>query len=177
MSEDERNQQDNLVQTLYKIGLCATRKLGYSQDDANEIVQTVVVAIWKKNIISSVKNLPAYVKKSITNLHRSRCRYNYARRGMTRLENEVIQSKDNSPQENASDEELRVRVYDILKDVLGEKGATFLKDREINELSYEQLAQKYQLPLGTVKSKLYHLREKAMSSGELRELYCGRMKY
>jgi RNA polymerase sigma-70 factor (ECF subfamily) len=72
--------------------------------------------------------------------------------------NEALVDEGKSPLENLYDEELRSRVETELK-ALAEPYRTTVILRDIEELSYEQIAEVMQTTLGTVKSRLVRGRE------------------
>ena len=71
---------------------------------------------------------------------------------------DVLVDEGKSPLQNAYDEELRTRVETELK-ALTEPYRTTVILRDIEELSYEQIAEVMQTSLGTVKSRLVRGRE------------------
>ena len=72
--------------------------------------------------------------------------------------NETLVDEGKSPLQNLYDEELRSRVETELK-ALAEPYRTTVILRDIEELSYEQIAEVMQTTLGTVKSRLVRGRE------------------
>ncbi len=79
-------------------------------------------------------------------------------RDETMSSQETLVDEGKSPLENLYDEELRVRVETELK-ALTEPYRTTVILRDIEELSYEQIAEVTQTSLGTVKSRLVRGRE------------------
>ena len=71
---------------------------------------------------------------------------------------DTLVDESKSPLQNASDEELRARVETELK-ALTEPYRTTVILRDLEELSYEQIAEVMQTSLGTVKSRLVRGRE------------------
>jgi RNA polymerase sigma-70 factor (ECF subfamily) len=65
----------------------------------------------------------------------------------------------NDPQENALRRELAAKMTEALSQ-LPEKHRTILVLREVEGLSYEELAQRLQIQKGTVMSRLFHARKK-----------------
>ena len=78
-------------------------------------------------------------------------------RSVTRHEGQLV-DEGKSPLQNVYDEELRARVETELK-ALTEPYRTTVILRDIEELSYEQIAEVMQTSLGTVKSRLVRGRE------------------
>ena len=70
---------------------------------------------------------------------------------------DILVDDTRSPLENACNEELRARVETELKSVRTVSDAVILRD--IEELSYEQIAEVMEVSLGTVKSRLVRGRE------------------
>jgi RNA polymerase sigma-70 factor (ECF subfamily) len=69
----------------------------------------------------------------------------------------------NDPQDNLLRRELRERISEAL-DTLPEKHRTILVLREVEGLSYEELAERLSINKGTVMSRLFHARKKMQAA-------------
>ena len=95
---------------------------------------------------------------SVTKCKRGRSSLHLARNSCTPGMRDKLIDEGKSPLQNVYDEELRARVETELK-ALSEPYRTTVILRDIEELSYEQIAEVMQTSLGTVKSRLVRGRE------------------
>ncbi|VBB09066.1 rna polymerase sigma factor 70 region 4 type 2 [Lucifera butyrica] len=78
-----------------------------------------------------------------------------------------------TPEEYAEKREAREKLYALLAELTAEHRAVLVM-REIEDLSYDEIAGLLQIPLGTVKSRINHAREKlrqGLARGEKNEMF------
>ena len=155
-----------------KVYALALRMCG-SPEDARDVAQEAFLSAWRglpsfrgeAEFATWLYRLPS--NAAIDHLRRTR-----RQRGEASLENEAAFTPDSgpSPQESAERGELRGAVAAGLE-LLTEDHRQILVLRELQELSYEEIAQVLELDLGTVKSRIARarkaLRKILLESGNL----------
>ena len=133
-------------------------RMTYSYDDAMELTQeTFMKAFQALPRFRFESSLKTWIYKIAFNLA-----LNYKRKWklFQKKETEVdieLKDKDCSPEEHTSDYQLSEHIQEAINKLPKDQKAMILL-REIEELSYEEIAQILNLPLGTVKSRLARAR-------------------
>ena len=139
--------RDELVSTLWFI-------LG-NADDAQDVAQDVFLRCWRtQDSLSDVQNLRAWIFRVALNAAKDLQRSAWRRRVKPLLGAEVMPMKDSTPpthhlEEQESLEQLRQALLSLRPE---EKEVLLL--RQNGELTYEQIAEQYNRPVGTIKTQM-----------------------
>jgi RNA polymerase sigma-70 factor, ECF subfamily len=133
-------------------------RMTYNYDDAMELTQdTFLKAFQALPNFRYESSLKTWIYKIAFNVA-----LNYKRkwklfRKKESVEDTMLKDKDCGPEERASDNQLSEHIQHAINELPKDQKAMILL-REIEELSYEEIAQILNLPLGTVKSRLARAR-------------------
>jgi RNA polymerase sigma-70 factor, ECF subfamily len=140
--------RDDLVSTLWFM-------LG-NREDACDIAQEAFLRCWRsQDSLPEVRNLRAWIFRVGLNAARDLRRSAWRRRVKPFLEDEtmLIDEDGRPPGQELEDEETVQRVREALHELRPEEQEVFLL-RQNGELTYEQIAEMYQRPVGTVKTQM-----------------------
>ncbi|MCX7834455.1 MAG: sigma-70 family RNA polymerase sigma factor [bacterium] len=133
---------------------------------ARDILQDTFLKVWeKRHQYKEIGQFSTWVYTIATNLVRTELRKRKIRRWIplsTRDSNELEidpQDPNAGPEELANSSDLRVKINQALKKLPVEYREVIIL-RDINDLSYEEVAQVLKIPLGTVKSRVNRGRQK-----------------
>ncbi len=165
--EGDKSAFNQLVTLHYDKVYGQALRMTKSQEDAKDVAQLTWIKVWKK--LSTFKGESAFTSwvyriTTFTALDLIRKRNNSRE---TASESEFLENAANSyaspvasPEQvrNLESQELKSRIDDALSK-LPEKLSTALRLREIEGLTYEEIAQKLQCKTGTVMSRLFNARK------------------
>lgn len=165
--EGDKTAFNQLVTLHYDKVYGQALRMTKSEEDAKDVAQLTWIKVWKK--LSSFKGDSAFTSwlyriTTFTALDLIRKRNN-SRESATETEYIEVAANSNaspvaSPEQvrNLEAKELKNRIDDALSK-LPEKLRTALQLREIEGLTYEEIAQKLQCKTGTVMSRLFNARK------------------
>ena len=154
----------------------ALRMVG-NAEDAYDVAQDAFLAAWRGlPSFRGESGFSTWLYRLVSNAAIDHLRRTKHQRGNVSLDDEELNldAPDNSPtpQEAAEEKDLKEAVAAGLRE-LSDDHRTVLVMREVQELSYEEIAESLQLDLGTVKSRISrartHLRKILLQSGNLSE--------
>ena len=154
----------------------ALRMVG-NAEDAYDVAQDAFLAAWRGlPSFRGESGFSTWLYRLVSNAAIDHLRRTKHQRGNVSLDDEELNldAPDNSPtpQEAAEEKDLKEAVAAGLRE-LSDDPRTVLVMREVQELSYEEIAESLQLDLGTVKSRISrartHLRKILLQSGNLSE--------
>lgn len=140
--------RDELVSTLWFL-------LG-NREDASDIAQEAFLRCWRtQDSLTDVRNLRAWIFRVGLNAARDLRRSAWRRRVKPILGDEamLIDEDGVAPDQELEDRESVERVRVALMDLRPEEQEVFLL-RQNGELTYEQIAEMYNRPVGTVKTQM-----------------------
>jgi RNA polymerase sigma-70 factor (ECF subfamily) len=139
--------RDDLVSTLWYV-------LG-NQEDAQDIAQEVFLRCWRtQESLPEVQNLRAWIFRVGLNAAKDLQRSAWRRRVKPLLGGEIMPSvEDVSPTRNLEESECLQQLRDALMHLRPEEKEVFLL-RQNGELTYEQIAEVSNRPVGTVKTQM-----------------------
>ena len=152
----------------------ALRMVG-NAEDAYDVAQDAFLAAWRGlPSFRGESGFSTWLYRLVSNAAIDHLRRTKHQRGNVSLDDEELNldAPDDSPtpQEAAEERDLKEAVAAGLKE-LSDDHRTVLVMREVQELSYEEIADSLQLDLGTVKSRISrartHLRKILLQSGNL----------
>ena len=152
----------------------ALRMVG-NAEDAYDVAQDAFLAAWRGlPSFRGESGFSTWLYRLVSNAAIDHLRRTKHQRGNVSLDDEELNldAPDNSPtpQEAAEEKDLKEAVAAGLRE-LSDDHRTVLVMREVQELSYEEIAESLQLDLGTVKSRISrarsHLRKILLQSGNL----------
>ena len=145
--------RDELVSTLWFL-------LG-NPDDAQDIAQEVFLRCWRaQKSLPEIRDLRAWIFRVGLNAAKDLRRSAWRRRVKPLLGEDIMQLADGTaPAQIVEDEESLRRIRQALLDLRPEEKEVFLL-RQNGELTYEQIAQMRQCPIGTVKTQMRTALEK-----------------
>ena len=144
-------------------------------EDAYDVAQDAFLAAWRGlPSFRGESGFSTWLYRLVSNAAIDHLRRTKHQRGNVSLDDEELNldAPDDSPtpQEAAEENDLKDAVAAGLKE-LSDDHRTVLVMREVQELSYEEIAESLQLDLGTVKSRISrartHLRKILLQSGNL----------
>ena len=139
--------RDELVSTLaYVLG---------NRDDAQDAAQDAFLKCWRaRETIPDVQNLRAWIFRVGLNTARDQQRSGWNKRAKPLIAEEVLlPARDVPPAERMEDEENVRRLRQALLDLRPEEREVFLL-RQNGEMTYEQIAEARETPVGTVKTQM-----------------------
>jgi RNA polymerase sigma-70 factor (ECF subfamily) len=139
--------RDELTSTLWFI-------LG-NKDDAQDIAQDAFLRCWKKqDSLPDVLNLKAWIFKVAINAAKDLRKSAWKRKTRTMPEEDVMMYKSTvSPLESLQENELVAQLRTALMDLRPEEKEVFLL-RQNAEMTYEQIAETANRPVGTIKTQM-----------------------
>ena len=142
-----------------------TRRIVVDHDDADDVTQEVFVKVF-----NAVKNFRfesefyTWIYRIATNLSLNHLRSKKVKQ-FFRLDDESNESQSNEikdeallPNEQLEQKELKTMIEKAVETLPKQQRATFIM-RHYDELSYEEIAEKLDLPLGTVKAQLFRAKD------------------
>ena len=144
-------------------------------EDAYDVAQDAFLAAWRGlPSFRGESGFSTWLYRLVSNAAIDHLRRTKHQRGNVSLDDEELNldAPDDSPtpQEAAEEKDLKEAVAAGLRE-LSDDHRTVLVMREVQELSYEEIAESLQLDLGTVKSRISrartHLRKILLQSGNL----------
>ena len=154
----------------------ALRMVG-NPEDAYDVAQDAFLAAWRGlPSFRGESGFSTWLYRLVSNAAIDHLRRTKHQRGNVSLDDEELNldapDESPTPQEAAEEKDLKEVVAAGLKE-LSDDHRTVLVMREVQELSYEEIAESLQLDLGTVKSRISrartHLRKILLQSGNLSE--------
>jgi RNA polymerase sigma-70 factor (ECF subfamily) len=147
--------RDELVSTLCLL-------IG-NKEDAQDMAQEAFLRCWRgRDGLSRIRNLHAWIFRVGLNAAKDLQRSAWRRRVKLRLEADAMPTAANTPGQALEEQELLAKVRGALQHLRPEEQEVFLL-RQNGELTYQQIAQLHDRPVGTVKtlmrSALRKLRE------------------
>ena len=146
-----------------------------NSEDAYDVAQDAFLAAWRGlPSFRGESGFSTWLYRLVSNAAIDHLRRTKHQRGNVSLDDEELNldAPDDSPtpQEAAEENDLKQAVAAGLRE-LSDDHRTVLVMREVQELSYEEIAESLQLDLGTVKSRISrartHLRKILLQSGNL----------
>ena len=139
--------RDELTSTLWFI-------LG-NKDDAQDIAQDAFLRCWKKqDALPDVLNLKAWIFKVAINAAKDLRKSAWKRKTRTMPEEDVMMYKSAvSPLESLQENEMVAQLRTALMDLRPEEKEVFLL-RQNAEMTYEQIAETANRPVGTIKTQM-----------------------
>jgi len=139
--------KDELTSTLWFI-------LG-NKDDAQDIAQDAFLRCWKKqDALPDVINLKAWIFKVAINAAKDLRKSAWKRKTRTMPEEDVMMQKSTATSLDLLEEnEMLVQLRTALMDLRPEEKEVFLL-RQNAEMTYEQIAEAANRPLGTIKTQM-----------------------
>src|SRR5260370_26233980 len=139
--------RDELVSTLWFV-------LG-SQEDAQDVAQEAFLRCWRTQAgLPAVQNLRAWIFRVGLNAAKDLQRSAWRRRVKPLLGAETMPTLNNvSPTTVLEDQEALAQLRQALLHLRPEEKEVFLL-RQNGELTYEQIAEQYQRPVGTIKTQM-----------------------
>ena len=139
--------RDELTSTLWFI-------LG-NKDDAQDIAQDAFLRCWKKqDALPDVLNLKAWIFKVAINAAKDLRKSAWKRKTRTMPEEDVLMYKSAvSPLESLQENEMVAQLRTALMDLRPEEKEVFLL-RQNAEMTYEQIAETANRPVGTIKTQM-----------------------
>jgi len=139
--------RDELISTLWFI-------LG-NKDDAQDIAQDAFLRCWKKqDALPDVLNLKAWIFKVAINAAKDLRKSAWKRKTRTMPEEDVMMYKSAvSPLESLQENEMVAQLRTALMDLRPEEKEVFLL-RQNAEMTYEQIAETANRPVGTIKTQM-----------------------
>ena len=139
--------RDELISTLWFI-------LG-NKDDAQDIAQDAFLRCWKKqDSLPDVLNLKAWIFKVAINAAKDLRKSAWKRKTRTMPEEDVMMYKNAvSPLESLQENEMVAQLRTALMDLRPEEKEVFLL-RQNAEMTYEQIAETANRPVGTIKTQM-----------------------
>lgn len=139
--------RDELTSTLWFI-------LG-NKDDAQDIAQDAFLRCWKKqDDLPDVLNLKAWIFKVAINAAKDLRKSAWKRKTRTMPEEDVLMYKSAvSPLESLQENEMVAQLRTALMDLRPEEKEVFLL-RQNAEMTYEQIAETANRPVGTIKTQM-----------------------
>ncbi len=139
--------RDELTSTLWFI-------LG-NKDDAQDIAQDAFLRCWKKqDALPDVINLKAWIFKVAINAAKDLRKSAWKRKTRTMPEEDVMMQKSTATSLDLLEEnEMLVQLRTALMDLRPEEKEVFLL-RQNAEMTYEQIAEAANRPLGTIKTQM-----------------------
>lgn len=170
-AEGNRDGFSLLVEATHEIVYRLALRITGSPADAQDVVQETYIRVWKN--ISSLRDFraaPAWIFRVARNVAYDSLRKNSRRRavsldapvaeGLSSL-HELLQSSDKGPESSALTRELAQTALEAVAK-LKEKHRTVLLLREVDGMSYEEIAMAVGCSIGTVESRIFRAR-KALS--------------
>ena len=145
--------RDELTSTLWFI-------LG-NKDDAQDIAQDAFLRCWKKqDSLPDVLNLKAWIFKVAINAAKDLRKSAWKRKTRTMPEEDVMMYKSAvSPLESLQENEMVAQLRTALMDLRPEEKEVFLL-RQNAEMTYEQIAETANRPVGTIKTQMRSVLQK-----------------
>jgi RNA polymerase sigma-70 factor (ECF subfamily) len=126
-------------------------------DDANDLLQEVFLRVYRhRNKCYQMQNFKGWIYTVALNLSRDYLRMR-KRRNETELDGNRERDKGNNPMKNTENEEIRRKVLKAMKKLNTKYRAVFAL-RDIQGMSYEEIAKALNIEEGTVKSRLNRAR-------------------
>ena len=144
-------------------------------EDAYDVAQDAFLAAWRGlPSFRGESGFSTWLYRLVSNAAIDHLRRTKHQRGNVSLDDEELNldapDESPTPQEAAEEKDLKEAVAAGLRE-LSDDHRTVLVMREVQELSYEEIAESLQLDLGTVKSRISrartHLRKILLQSGNL----------
>lgn len=133
-------------------------RMTYNREDAMELTQETFLkaftALPKFRYESSMKTWIYKIAFNLALNYKRKWKLFHKKESVQEI---ALQDKDCGPEEHASDAQLSEHIQHAINQLPRDQKAMILL-REIEELSYEEIAQVLNLPLGTVKSRLARAR-------------------
>lgn len=128
------------------------------QDLALDLVQETFYRFIKNlDHFQEEKSVLPYLFQILKNLHHN-FKYRYAHR-MRTIEDFLLISRDKPPDEEAMENDLKEKLMRALKKI-PEDDQTLLILKEFEDYSYKELADFFDVPVGTIMSRLFYARKK-----------------
>jgi RNA polymerase sigma-70 factor (ECF subfamily) len=164
MKQDKfRNRILPLVDKLFRLALSITE----NKQDAEDVIQDMLLNVWKKKEKwDSIVNLEAYCFRSTRNIAIDKISLKHNQQEILGDDYEIPAIQSNI-QEQLEQEEQFILLENFVKR-LPEKQRTIFQLREIEDLSYKQIAEIMNISEEQVKVNLFRIRQK------LREFFEGK---
>ncbi len=124
------------------------------EEDAQDVCQTVLVRLWKNLDQIQAKSIKAWLRRTTRNACIDTYRRNKRSRTMVDSmagdELDAQSISENNPLEYAHGKILEAQITSALQ-LLPEKQKSVVIMRDLQDMSYKQIAQSMDMPLGTVK--------------------------
>jgi RNA polymerase sigma-70 factor, ECF subfamily len=168
--EGDKDAFTELVDRYQRRGISIAYGYVHNYDDAQDMVQEAFVRSYKGlNRFEPGSSFSAWFGRIVVNVcidhyrkqkKRTSVEYDdsYIRRDAINEHSFVGTTRDLEPHHRSEQEELR-EALDLAINKLSEKHRTIIILREIDDLSYEEIAEVIQCSLGTVMSRLHHARK------------------
>jgi RNA polymerase sigma-70 factor (ECF subfamily) len=139
--------RDDLVSTLFYL-------LG-NQEDAQEAAQETFLKCWRtRQSVPTIQNLRAWIFRVGLNTARDLQRSAWHRRARPLIaEHAMITSRETTPMDTLEERESLERLRRAILDLRQEEKEVFLL-RQNGDLTYEQIAELHNSPVGTVKTQM-----------------------
>ncbi|MEI6686472.1 MAG: RNA polymerase sigma factor, partial [Planctomycetota bacterium] len=126
-----------------------------NKDDAQDIAQDAFLRCWKKqDALPDVLNLKAWIFKVAINAAKDLRKSAWKRKTRTMPEEDVMMYKSAvSPLESLQENEMVAQLRTALMDLRPEEKEVFLL-RQNAEMTYEQIAETANRPVGTIKTQM-----------------------
>jgi len=156
MKQDKfRNRIWPLVDKLFRLALSITG----NKQDAEDVVQDALFNVWKrKEEWDSITNLEAYCFRSTRNIALDKISLKENQQESLKEYDDVPELKPNVQERLEQEEQIRMLEHFIEK--LPEKQRTIFRLREIEELSYKQIAEIMNVSEEQIKVNLFRSRQK-----------------
>ncbi len=146
-----------LFKEHYPFLLLVSFQIVGDRDMAQDVVQLFFIDVWEKRDLSTVRNFQAYATRAVKNRSISHLRAMATE--LTRKDSygAVVRSSepdDFSKSQAREDHQKKEDLVSQLVDRLPEKRRQIFLDFVIHDLSYEEIAEKYQISINTVKTQM-----------------------
>jgi len=134
-------------------------------EDAKDLSQEILFEVIKLQCNTPVRNMDAWVWKIAHNRYArfaGKKKVNY----ISLEESGIIETLTDEIVENTDDDELKA-VFSAIHS-LAYSHRSILVDNYISELTYQQMADKYSLPFGTIKTWLFYSKQKLKERWQLK---------
>lgn len=160
-----------LVDRTHVIAFRLALRIVGSRAEAEDVLQDAYLRVWnQRDQLRDPAAARAWIYTIVRNASHNRVRSRSRRAGHERVGDPAqleriaryIQSGDPSPEERASTRQLGEVVMRVI-DQLDDKHRVVLLLRAVDGLSYDDLSETLDVPVGTVESRLHRARQKLLS--------------
>ncbi len=160
LSEKEKKEFENLVKSNMKRAYFVAYGFLGSKDDAVEISQEAFLRAYTNfKKFDRSKNFFTWYYKILKNLCLNHLRDFKAKKQINFLEPDVLESDDYNPGENIEREEIHQAIEEAMN-TLNFEDREIIILKEFQNMSYNEIAEVLEIPVGTVMSRLYYARKK-----------------